>query len=749
MKRMVKIFILILSFVISSTAIVGVYAWFTLQPSSDALDIYIRTTELYSADAQVELNGQSIYFDNTLFKSNSLTIELTQPIVSSNLIGDHLPLDIKILLRPLKNIEVRVKMVELWTNTSTGKIIMNPSVFTWDYAIPNRLDNHGYYYHDSTIYKDNVSTIVDFVNGATVNMANFPSNYKVNLSMIVSAVQSNRSHLWNLQDSNHVVSNQKLNITSTMDRSVKVTFTGVSNAQLKRGVYIEFKSSSATYTYLWHERSTMLTNLDLPIGQYDVYINLINHLKFDVTTNGSVITIHAYYNLDMTDWGFEDALYAPSVIAYWNNYTNYSNGSIVYYDDPTGVLSGYYRAQSSQTNIIPGSSGSAWAWESISIKYTNQTVYEAGDVVYYGGVFYKAKQSVPANTPPPTAWAWERLDLLFDSGNTYQLGDITFTESNGVKRWFYAYGSVGAYQSEPKTWQSFRVLGFKFDAYNLTGGKYKANEYVEYDGVFYMSTVDGVNTTPSITSGSWRPIRQAYVAKLAYATNTITLHNSNYYYASANISANQAPGSNVNWRLIQHMGNHNPNVNYTRYQSVTFNGQTYFWNSTDASVNTNPLTNSNWWIVGTDWSPNNIYAQHQMVTHNNKTYVSRTAIAKNQEPGVNGAWQLLSEEWSKTSIYANNNRHRSMVTYQGKIFLWTGENNTNSLAAPGTEQTYWVEITSNWSPYNTYAIGDYVKYDGSFWEMVAETYPTNQTRVPGIDFSVWKEHQINWDPNRN
>lgn len=49
---------------------------------------------------------------------------------------------------------------------------------------------------------------------------------------------------------------------------------------------------------------------------------------------------------------------------------------------------------------------------------------------------------------------------------------------------------------------------------------------------------------------------------------------------------------------------------------------------------------------------------------------------------------------------------------------------------------------------NVYKLGDYVIYDGSFWELVTNTYPTDQRSVPGIDFTVWKEHPIYWDPNR-
>lgn len=745
MKNIRKIVLVCIAFIGSISTVIGVYAWFTLQPATEALDLNVRSTELLSSSARINIGGENINFNHSYYNKDELAIIMTKSQIQSNLSGSTLPITVNILVTPYKSIKVRFKITEIWT---VNNIVQNrPSVFTWQYQNPTNVDNSGYYYPDQVLAKGTSSTDLSFITSAQVNTSvlnDLSNNATVKLSILVSAVQSNRANNWNMQDSNHIV--KTFNLPSNVSsQQLNVIFDGVSNSQYQRGIYVEFTNGSNRYAYLWHNRTALSNRLTLPAGTYNVRINLVNHLDFIVTRSGNTIVITITYG-DINSWGFEDILYAPAMIPIWSYGVTYNQGDIVYFDDAAdgGENAGYYIARARQSNNLPDQY--AWAWTYIQTEYSNTRVYEEGEIIYYNGKFFRAKQTVWAGNPPPLSWAWEQLGREYLVGNEYDAGDVFYIDDGEQRLWFIAYGTFTVHNTNFQTHYKAKFMSIDYSV--LNNGKYKIGEYVRHNGEFYRVKTNEPYATPSIGNYAYDYIGLQYVSK-TYDPNSIVFHNSQYYLALTSTSSTPpTSGSDSNWQLINHRGTYGLNTTYNRYDSVIYNGARYFWNGTGTTTGTNPETTNGWWTLETSWHHKNTYVRDAVVYHNGEHYVLRSGTSTNQEPGVTGAWQPLSMNWSPTAMYYNNGSMVSAVYYNDRYFVWQGAHNTTFTPEPGAGRNGWHEMSETWVSNNVYKLGDYVIYDGSFWELVTNTYPTDQRSVPGIDFTVWKEHPISWDPNR-
>ncbi|MBN3490012.1 hypothetical protein JV173_00645 [Acholeplasma equirhinis] len=737
-----KLGILILSLILTLSTAIGVYAWMT-KPTA-GIDLNVRTSELFSASSEIKIGNTSINSLHSYYNAADYTINISAANITANTTSGVMPITIAVAIDAYKNIKVRIKIVEYWTNNSNVSIT-RPNVFTWNYhsSYNDGVDSEGYFYYSEMIVKD-TSDIVNVIDSANVNTTNIPAGSTVRLSVIVSALQGNREDIW--ENENHKIKSFTLGQNAN-NQTVNVIFNGVANSVYGRGVYLEFKNVSNKIGFLWHSRGGITRQLSLPQGTYNVSINLVNHLDFTVTRNGNVITVNIQYG-DPGEWGYEDVLFAPSMIAVWETGVTYPSGAIVYYrdEDGNGVNAGYYSAIQSNTNSHPDSA--AWNWRKISPFYQSGTVYPPGTIVFYQGAFYISKAT---NSVAPTElWAWERLDRAFNGGKTYKLYDIVFHKYGEETRWFMATGNVSTGQTEPRDYQAFRQLGFNYSAFNKQ--KYRAGEYVKHNDAFYVANIDNTYADPAAnTTQVWRKLGLVWGSnQVSYPQNTIVSYNNNYYIATSTISQwGSTPGSG-SWQLITHRGDWlNTTTNYNRYQSVIYGGNRYFWNQTgSAPVGQAPDVTVGWWLIGEAWHYKNTYAQHALVFHNGDYWALRSGTSTNQEPGVSGAWQLLSDFWALTGTYFNNQYTRSVINYNGSYFMWTGANNSNSTTAPGTAINGWKELTEVWKWYNNYDVGEKVIYDGAFWEALKVPYENGEAIVPGSDFTYWKEYPIIWDPNR-
>lgn len=646
------------------TTVANAYGWLVLQPATEALDLNVRTSELFGSSLVTKLtsgstNNQIIDYNHTSsYNRNDLAFVLSRSQINQS----NFNLTIDVNINAHQNIKVRVKTLEMWID-STGRVVNNPNAFNITYSdqvVEDTNEIGSNYFYGPEFYKD-VPNTLKFITGMSKKTSyTVPTTIsEVRIVVIVSGVQSNRDYIW--EDQIQTVKTLTVTGSANQQYGIDVDFSLVANEMYQRGLAIEFISGSFNAVYLWHPRTIPTSRkVMLNPGTYQVKINSVNHLTFSTVQNGNNINLDISYNPNLTasTWGYEDTIYGPSTISIYNqqNPGGYKTGDIVYYIDPNGTNTGYYIAKETMRNYVQPVTATHY-WRKMSVEFQGGQYYE-GDVIFHNGYFWIAIQD--NYTTPPSWGSWQILDRAHIQGSTYVLGDVVYTTAqDGTKTYYYANATNGL-ANAPATWNGWRKISNQYDSINIAPNNYIAGE--------------------------------------------IVLHQGNYYRALT---------SNEKWETPS------------------------------------PSANQQWTLLTFPVYTNKAYAANSTVTYNGARYYARSAISINQTPGISGAWQELTTEWRSHNVYSNN-VIKTFINIDDKLFQWRGTHNTNSSTAPGTERNGWHEITNIWIPTNIYQNGEFVIYDGSFWQLITDDpYPTGVQSVPGVDFNIWKEYQIDWDPNRN
>src|SRR5690606_21210180 len=180
-----KLGILILSLILTLSTAIGVYAWMT-KPTA-GIDLNVRTSELFSASSEIKIGTTSINSLHSYYSAADYTINISAANITANTTSGVMPITVAVAIDAYKNIKVRIKIVEYWTNNSNVSIT-RPNVFTWNYhsSYNDGVDSEGYFYYSEMILKD-TSDIVNVIDSANVNTTNIPAGSTVRLSVIVSA----------------------------------------------------------------------------------------------------------------------------------------------------------------------------------------------------------------------------------------------------------------------------------------------------------------------------------------------------------------------------------------------------------------------------------------------------------------------------------------------------------------------------------------------------------------------------------
>lgn len=109
--------------------------------------------------------------------------------------------------------------------------------------------------------------------------------------------------------------------------------------------------------------------------------------------------------------------------------------------------------------------------------------------------------------------------------------------------------------------------------------------------------------------------------------------------------------------------------------------------------------------------------------------------------------------WNPLNTYKHTGLIKEHVYYNGKTYLWKGENNSNSELPPGESREGWHLISDSFSSFDTYKKGEYVVQDGSLWRAKKDIdYDSNGVNIlpRGIgSFEYWEEVTISLNPGRN
>lgn len=656
MKR--KLAILILIILCATLSLVGgVYGWI-IAPST-GIDMNIRSSELFTARMSASIGTNQIDYNDSFYNVDDLSIKMTKSQIQSNTSNNVMPLKIDIIVTPLKNVRVKIKLVETYTNNQSVVITrpLNALTFSYNTTSLSAETQDGYRIYNNEILKDTTVTI-PFITQVGVNVNNIPNNTTVKITAVVVAVQANRVEVWN-----NSIPYVQMNLNNVNGATVEVKFNGVANQQFGRGVYIEFIPTSGTnkYSYTWNNRVPLTDKLTLANATYRIYINLTNYIKFTVSYTSSKLTINVSYDTNAT-WGYEDVLFSPHTIANWTYGVQYTTGDVVYFDDPDDPpndQSGFYIAVQNSNQHRPDQN--SWAWRLMGPYYQSGTQFTAGTIIFFNGVFYKAKSNT-WGSPTSDANAWERLDRYYSNTNSYPAGAIVFLEdSQGKRTYYYATANIATYQP-PASWSNWKTLGRDFSEINA-GGKYQAGEIVYYNNNYWRVT----------SSGQWL----------------------------------SAPATNKSgWALITtpNPQNWSPSTNYAQWAYVTWNNK-FYYNRNTSNLGNEPGTANNGWQELTDtWVATNIYRNpsnntiKELVWYGGNMYVWNGADNSNSTTppgtGING-WQEITELWKPGNQYFVGDR----VIYDGSLWEALQSPYDNGVPIiPGTNFTVWKEYQIIWDP---------------------------------------------------
>lgn len=431
-------------------------------------------------------------------------------------------------------------------------------------------------------------------------------------------------------------------------------------------------------------------------GNYDEYI-YINHPR----ANKDNFTIQA--------GTYEMIIYSLNQISIdLNNTTNPTKATFyyTYNEDSWGIEDYIYGSKPVMHNI----SGYGFA---------------SGELVYYEGLFYVRVQNGSYNyTPGPNA-PWSLYNAMYRSGATYFTGDKVFYGGafwEVVNDWVTSFPESGKWG-----WSSYEGGGFSPSmSYNVNSFTWDNNNKSANadlsDISWYHGTAHGNTYGYFANNTSWKTIGYEYSpidGGVKNEVGEIVLYNDEWYIVNeSNVWLNENnPSNSSSFTKAVKRGEYNESTTYTQGNIVEVieNGKVveYLW-----------------------YKPGN----------------APIGVAPRTEGSA--GWRDLSAEWNPYDLYRYTNYIRETVTYNGKTYIWNGSDNSNSNEAPGEAFNNWIELTTNWAPFNNYKKNDFVIYDGTFWraklnDLIDPLTGANMIPRAKGSYEYWEEWPVVFTPGRD
>lgn len=346
-----------------------------------------------------------------------------------------------------------------------------------------------------------------------------------------------------------------------------------------------------------------------------------------------------------------------------------------------------------------------WAGE-----YNSSTVYEANDIVKYGGnVYIYTYTLAEANHLPTDEDYWAlmisglKFEGVYNDGTTYQVGD-------GV-----AYGGIvyicvadttGNEPPNASYWSQF-ADGIQYEGSYSGATAYQLNDVVTYGGKSYIAIQDTSGNVP--TNGTyWEVLTEGVRGRGNYASGTQYLPGDIVSY-----------GGNVYLNILTSTGNLPTNETY--------------WS----------LLNSGIKYIGA-YDSLTAYKINEIVTYGSKLYVAKGATTGNL-PTDATYWDVLVDGISAEGVYNNGTAYvpGDVVAYGANLYLCIDETTGNL----PTNATYWEVFINSIASVGTYAggttyyIGDIVKYGANLY--ICKLQSTGNLPTNGTYFDPFIESIVN------
>jgi len=331
--------------------------------------------------------------------------------------------------------------------------------------------------------------------------------------------------------------------------------------------------------------------------------------------------------------------------------------------------------------------------------WLGSTVYEANDVVKYGGNVYvytyglKTSGNLPTNT---LYWALMvegfQFTGVFDPAANYRVGDgIAY----GGKVYVAILDSTGQVPPNATYWSQF-VDGIQYEGEYLNTKAYQKNDVVSLGGVVYIAKVDTTGNNPTNTTYWNRFIdgispQEIYNAATNYVVGDLVAYGSNIYRCIVN-STNNLPTDTDFWLPFvygfENKGNWSSGTAYKIGELVTYGGSLY--QAISDNTNQNPATTPSIWDKITygyrntgDWSTATQYVTDDVVVHGGNTYVALSPHASTVfETDLDaGKWEKFTSgirwrgNWAGATLYLKDDIVKSAV---GTAYIATEDHTSNA-----------------------------------------------------------------------
>ena len=395
----------------------------------------------------------------------------------------------------------------------------------------------------------------------------------------------------------------------------------------------------------------------------------------------------------------------------WGTGTNYNRDDIVRYGGSSWICIRQHTASAfkSDQEFLASESASEFspAWIRMTSGYAfrgawvSSTLYNAGDVISYGGYLYLSNTEHTSNSSfenDSANWnvyldsiAW---NLDWSTNTDYGVGDL-------VKYGGIIYKCIDAHTStstvdaglevDQNNWEIY-FEGIEFKGIWTTGTRYKVNDLVEHNGYVWrckQGHTPGSDSTINFDSNEFWTIELPgseydgdWLATSAYSQGDIVRYGG-FLYESLTDNYGIEPFEgfvNENWRVlskgINFRGLWNSNTEYNTGDVVKRGGNLYVAVSdiVNDGSSLDYLDSGDWELIvqGQNWRGNwesgIVYNINDIVIFNGSTYIATFAHTSNNTstpnfPGDNGEgidyWDLLIEAPTQTGM----NSRGDLLTY--------------------------------------------------------------------------------------
>ena len=340
----------------------------------------------------------------------------------------------------------------------------------------------------------------------------------------------------------------------------------------------------------------------------------------------------------------------------------------------------------------------------LNSTWASSANYRVGNLVNYGGVWYRATANGINKTPSGSTiyWTPEQTPIqhFWISGTSYVTGNMV--NHNNV--W---YRCTSSHTSSTANQPSNASYWLTIPTYTMDADLQYSNEsLLNYYGTWYRwMTATGWDSAPPIT-WRWR-IPQAYLVGDVVCYNTIWYRcilahtssasiyptNATYWSSAATLAA--AAASSFNWSA-----SHNYNLGDVVYRSGAW------YRCILAHINQGPPSATYWStapLLSNTWESSRQYSQNDTISHNGVWYLSLQSSNYGQNPATATTYWASSAntsyQWNSTTAY-------SAGAYRSYGGVWYRCVSSNTGRSPNNT-TYW---TASWAQSSNVTTGAPVIY---------------------------------------